>query len=36
MTHSWMESPSLADESTMRVGMYEEEFKKFNWNLVDS
>ena len=34
MTHSWMESQSLADEGTMRVGMYEEEFKKFNWNLL--
>lgn len=33
-THSWMESPTLGDESTMRVGMYEEEFKKFNWNLL--
>jgi rod shape determining protein RodA len=29
-----MESPTVADESTMRVGMYEEEFKKFNWNLL--
>jgi rod shape determining protein RodA len=29
-----MESQSLADEGTMRVGMYEEEFKKFNWNLL--
>ena len=34
MTHSWMESPSVTDESTMRVGMYEEEFKRFNWNLL--
>ena len=22
------------DEGTLRVGMYEEEFKKFNWNLL--
>jgi rod shape determining protein RodA len=29
-----MESPEIPDESTMRVGMYEEEFKKFNWNLL--
>jgi len=34
MTHSWMESPPILDEGTMRVGMYEEEFKKFNWNLL--
>jgi rod shape determining protein RodA len=34
MTHSWMESPPMLDEGTMRVGMYEEEFKKFNWNLL--
>jgi rod shape determining protein RodA len=35
VTHSWMESqaPSL-DEGTMRVGMYEEELKKFNWNML--
>jgi len=29
-----MESPPILDEGTMRVGMYEEEFKKFNWNLL--
>jgi rod shape determining protein RodA len=29
-----MESQSIADEGTMRVGMYDEEFKKFNWNLL--
>jgi rod shape determining protein RodA len=34
MTHSWMESPASIDEGTMRVGMYDEEFKKFNWNLL--
>lgn len=34
MTHSWMESPAPLDESTMRVGMYEEELKKFDWNLL--
>jgi rod shape determining protein RodA len=33
-THSWMESQPLADEGTTRVGMYEEEFKKFNWTLL--
>lgn len=34
MTHSWMESPQQIDESTMRAGMYDEELKKFNWNLL--
>jgi rod shape determining protein RodA len=34
MTHSWMESAPIADEGTMRMGMYDEEFKKFNWNLL--
>lgn len=34
MTHSWMESPAPIDEGTMRVGMYEEELKKFNWSLL--
>ncbi len=33
MTHSWMESQIL-DEGTMRVGVYEEELRKFNWNLL--
>src|SRR6185437_2244982 len=33
-THSWMESSPQIEEGTMRVGMYEEEFKKFNWNLL--
>lgn len=35
MTHSWTESQSSPlDEGTMRVGMYEEELKKFNWNML--
>lgn len=34
MTHSWMETPQVLDESSMRVGMYDEELKKFNWNLL--
>lgn len=34
MTHSWMESPAPTDESQMRVGMYDEELKKFNWTLL--
>lgn len=34
MTHSWMETPPQVDESTLRVGMYEEELKRFNWNLL--
>lgn len=29
-----MESQPVADEGTTRVGMYEEEFKKFNWTLL--
>jgi hypothetical protein len=29
-----MESAPIADEGTMRMGMYDEEFKKFNWNLL--
>lgn len=34
MTHSWMESPNPPEEGTMRVGMYEEELKKFNGNML--
>jgi rod shape determining protein RodA len=34
MTHSTMESPLPIEEGTLRVGMYEEEFKKFNWSLL--
>ncbi|MCM2322463.1 MAG: rod shape-determining protein RodA [Oligoflexia bacterium] len=34
MTHSWTESPAPIDESTMRMGMYEEELRKFNWSLL--
>jgi rod shape determining protein RodA len=29
-----MESQSVPEEGTMRIGMYEEEFRKFNWNLL--
>lgn len=35
MTHSTMESQITPDsESPLRLGMYEEELKKFNWNLL--
>src|SRR3954471_10209024 len=35
MTHTWTESqPPLLGEETLRVGMYEEELKKFNWNML--
>src|SRR3954453_19109799 len=34
MTHSSMESPASIDSGEMRVGMYEEELKKFNWSLI--
>jgi len=34
MNHSYMESPMPMEEGTMRMGMYEEELKKFNWNLL--
>jgi rod shape determining protein RodA len=37
MTHSSMESPQTPmtlEEGGMRTGMYEEDFKKFNWNLL--
>jgi rod shape determining protein RodA len=34
MTHSSMESAMPLEEGTLRVGMYEEELKKFNWNLL--
>src|SRR3982751_5948309 len=37
MTHSTMESPipsSHQDENLYRVGPYDEEFKKYNWNLL--
>jgi rod shape determining protein RodA len=33
-THSSMETPMSLDDSNIRVGMYEEELKKFNWNLL--
>jgi len=34
MTHSAMESPLPVEESYLRVGIYDEEFRKFNWNLL--
>ena len=34
MNHSSMESPVRFDDGEMRVGMYEEELKKFNWTLI--
>ncbi len=34
MTHTSMESPPLLDESTLRTSLYDEDFKKFNWNLL--
>src|SRR6185312_7250447 len=34
MTHTSMESPVNFDGGEMRVGMYEEELKKFNWSLI--
>jgi rod shape determining protein RodA len=34
MTHSWTESQMSPDDGTMRVGQYEEELRKFNWNML--
>ncbi len=34
MTHSSTESPMLLEDGGVRFGMYEEELKKFNWNLL--
>lgn len=34
MTHSWTESQTNLDDGTMRVGQYEEELRKFNWNML--
>lgn len=34
MTHSTMESAMPMEDGVLRVGMYEEEFKRFNWNLL--
>ena len=34
MTHSSIESPASPDSGEMRVGMYEEELRKFNWSLI--
>lgn len=29
-----METPQSLDDGTLRIGMYEEELKKFNWNML--
>ncbi|MBI2711377.1 MAG: rod shape-determining protein RodA [Bdellovibrio sp.] len=34
MTHSSMESPLIPDHGETRMGMYEEELKRFNWSLI--
>ena len=34
MNPSSMETPMGFDENSIRLGMYEEELKKFNWNLI--
>ncbi len=34
MTYTSMESPMPLDESTSRTGFYDEELRKFNWNLL--
>lgn len=34
MTHTYMESPETPDPSQMRLGMYDEELRKFNWNML--
>ncbi len=34
MNPSSIETPMGLDDSTLRMGMYEEELKKFNWNLI--
>ena len=34
MTHSSMESPTIPDHGEIRMGMYEEELKRFNWSLI--
>lgn len=34
MTHTYMESPEAQDPSQMRLGMYDEELRKFNWNML--
>lgn len=36
MSYSWMETPEIpdAENNPLRYGMYEEEFKKFDWSLI--
>src|SRR5206468_3703622 len=34
MTHTSIESPIDYNDGESRTGMYEEELKKFNWNLL--
>lgn len=34
MTHSSIETPTSFDQGEMRVGLYDEELKKFNWSLI--
>lgn len=34
MTHSSMETPTSFETEEMRIGMYEEELKQFNWSLI--
>src|SRR5262245_55950736 len=32
--HSSMESPTPLEEGSLRIGVYDEELKKFNWNMI--
>ena len=34
MTHSYIESPIRTEDNDVRLGMYEEDLKKFNWSLI--
>src|SRR5689334_12846112 len=34
MHHSSMESPQSFEEGNLRTGMYDEELRRFNWNLL--
>jgi rod shape determining protein RodA len=34
MSHTYMESPEQQDPSQVRLGLYDEELKKFNWNMI--
>ena len=34
MTHSSMETPLTPEINDSRGGLYDDEFKKFNWNLI--